>query len=226
MKRPILPPRLRAVADCVPEGASVADVGADHGLLALELLLSGRARRCVVTEIAAERLVPLRRRLGRGVDPSRVAFRAGDGLRALAGDAIPETVVIAGLGGRSLIRLLRDAGAPWEPVRRIVVQPQTEAPAVREALVGLGFRIDDERLVADSGRTYVVVAAARGDGEAALRHPALSRADWLAVGPVLARSGAPEVAAHWRRRLARLSGLRSARATEEAAQAERILRFL
>lgn len=226
MRPTALSPRLRAVADAVPSGAVVADVGADHGRLALELLASGRARRCFVTEVTPARLEHARRRLSGRVDPARIAFRAGDGLAALGEDEVPEAVVIAGLGGRTLVRLLRAAGNRLSRVRRLIVQPQTEAPTVREALVGLGWRFVDERLVVDAGRAYVVIAAEPGDGEAALRDRALTRADWLAAGPLLARSGAPEVAAHWRRRLARLAGFDSPRAAAEARQAVRILRFL
>ena len=48
-----LPPRLRALAELVPPGASLADIGTDHGYLPLALLAEGRITRAVGCDIGA-----------------------------------------------------------------------------------------------------------------------------------------------------------------------------
>ena len=53
MKRIELTPRLRAVADLVPEGARLADVGTDHAYLPAWLLQQGRIARAIVSDLRA-----------------------------------------------------------------------------------------------------------------------------------------------------------------------------
>lgn len=46
-----LPPRLRLIADWVPEGAYLADVGTDHGYLPTWLLLRGSIRGAIASDL-------------------------------------------------------------------------------------------------------------------------------------------------------------------------------
>src|ERR1700716_169083 len=92
-------PRLRAVAAAIPHASgSVADVGAGDGQLARHLSaggLRGVATECVPG--AFERL----QAANPGLD-----CRLGDGLSVLD-PAEVECVVLAGMGGRTMVRLLR-----------------------------------------------------------------------------------------------------------------------
>ena len=42
--------RLQAVADFVPQGSRVADIGTDHGYIAVELVKSGKAKFVVASD--------------------------------------------------------------------------------------------------------------------------------------------------------------------------------
>ena len=46
-----LPPRLRLIANWVPEGAYLADVGTDHGYLPTWLLLRGSIRGAIASDL-------------------------------------------------------------------------------------------------------------------------------------------------------------------------------
>ena len=48
--------RLRAVAGLVTEGASVADVGTDHGYMPIYLITTGTARKAIASDIMQDRL--------------------------------------------------------------------------------------------------------------------------------------------------------------------------
>src|SRR5262245_22370460 len=147
----MLSPRLAVVASFVPEGSVAADVGAGHGRLAAHLLRSGRCRRVVVVELSPSELalsaqVPgLERRLGDGLAP----VRPEDGV---------DTVVVAGMGGAAIAGIV--VRRPREvPIRRWVLQPQTEAGHLRGRLLEDGLGLAAERLVEDTGRFYVVLVA-------------------------------------------------------------------
>ena len=51
MKELVLQPRLRLLADMVPEGARLADVGTDHGYLPVFLLQKGRIAGAIASDI-------------------------------------------------------------------------------------------------------------------------------------------------------------------------------
>jgi tRNA (adenine22-N1)-methyltransferase len=53
MKELELTPRLMAIADQVPPGAKLADVGTDHAYLPVYLLLNGRIQSAVASDVNA-----------------------------------------------------------------------------------------------------------------------------------------------------------------------------
>lgn len=225
-----LPPRLAALADAVEPGARVADVGTDHGRLPLWLARSGRASFCLAIE-KDDRL--LRRAARPPADApwgGRLAYRSGDGLRAIRPSDAVDTIVLAGLGGRTIVRLLADGAASRVAPRRLVLQPRSEEALVRGWLSAHGFTLVSEALAAERGRLHPTIAAERGDDAALYRHPALGREDLLAAGPLLVRARAPELARLWRAQrdrfeaiAAEASGAAAGRARAGLARAERIL---
>jgi tRNA (adenine22-N1)-methyltransferase len=231
---PALAPRLAAVAALVPEGSRAADVGCDHGLLAVYLAASGRCAACIATEVDEASLARTRRPLDSAPWARLIVWRAGDGLAALEPDDAVDVVILAGLGAATILRLLSTPRLDVIAPGRIVVQPQTDTAAVRAWLAANGWAIVAETVVRDRGRFYEIAAAERGAGEAALAHPVLSRDDVLAAGPMLLRTAGAEFRALWEsrhRRLERIasSGARGAmahRALQRAHQAHRILATL
>jgi tRNA (adenine22-N1)-methyltransferase len=227
---PTLPPRLRAVADLVPVGAPVVDVGAGHGLLCLWLLARGRAPGCIATErdrAAGARLVDLAHVPGLDV-------RFGDGLQVLGDEDRGEVLVISGLGARTMLRILEEAGERVSRLRRLVLQPQTEAGRLRRWIVDRGLTMIEERMTLDRGRFYVTIAAEARTAVRSVSHPALCFDDLMEVGPCLVRSANPLVREYWHRVAARLdrvlerasAGSGRARAVRHRALARRVLAAL
>jgi tRNA (adenine22-N1)-methyltransferase len=214
----------------IPRGARVADVGAGHGLLCAWLLARRRCSVCYATDRDPAVVDRLRRP---GAAPGLEA-RLGDGLRALRRGDRPSVIVISGLGARSILRLLARAGGNAARVERLVLQPQTEAGRLRRRLVARGWSIEDERMVRDRDRLYVVIAADRRRSARPPVHERLAFDDLMEVGPCLVRSGDPLVREHWRRTRDRLDrvlaratpGRGRAQALRGRSLAERILAVL
>ncbi len=216
----------------VPQGSVVADIGTDHGLLPLRLLASGRAVRCIASEPTAARLAKAEAVASAGPARRALELRVGDGLAVLSpGDGV-DVAVIAGLGGHAIVRILDHPARARLALRRLVLQPQTDASLVRTWIVEHGFRHVEERLVRDRGRFYPLIAAE--PGREPLAHPRLSRADLLEAGPLLVLSGDPLVGLFWTRWLERheriLARARSGAARDEAVRqrdlARRVLEAL
>jgi len=190
----VLPPRLAAVASEIPDGSRVADVGSDHGLLPLWLAASGRAAYCLATEKNPALLARVRRADAGSPWTERLAYRAGDGLAAIRPEDRVDTVVLAGLGGRTIVRLLDVASAPGPLVRRLVLQPRSEPASVRRWLSAHGWRLVSERLIATRRRFHITLAAELGDDADVYRDAVLDRDDLFAAGPLLVRAAGAELA--------------------------------
>lgn len=224
--------RLAAVASLVTRGTRVADIGSGHGRLARRLLASGRCPYCVATERTPELLERIRLFPPAHPLASCQALRWGDGLDALRpADAI-DTVVVAGLGGLSIVAIL-DAGLPrLRSVGRIVLQPQTDHGYLRRWLLGAGFGIVEERLAGERGRFYAVIAAEASPDAAPPSYPGLASEDLLEAGPCLVRERNPLLAPYWRRQQERLvrilarnpGGAARSRLIRQLTSAHRILR--
>jgi tRNA (adenine22-N1)-methyltransferase len=188
------------VAELVPAGSRVADVGSGHGLLPRHLLALGRAAWCVATERDERRL----RSVLHDPDDPRLSLRHGDGLAPLEPEDRLDAVVIAGLGGPSIARIL---GSPrWEALgaRRLVLQPQTGAAGLRRWLAGHGFALADERLVLSAGRFYPILAVERGRWVDHDHDAGLDRDDLLEAGPLLVLRREPLLRPLWKREEDRL----------------------
>ena len=155
-----LPPRLAAIAALVPDGARLADVGTDHALLPIRLLLDGKIQSAVATDI---RPGPLSR-------AKENAYAAGvqdlscvlcDGLTGISPDSV-DTVVIAGMGGENIAAIL--AAAPWtaDGCHTLLLQPQSRAESLRQFLSENGYRIAREELVLDRGTLYPAMEVTAG----------------------------------------------------------------
>ena len=100
-----LPPRLAAIAELVPVGRALADVGTDHALLPLWLLRRGRIPSAIATDIHKAPLERTRASLG---DVSGLRLILCDGLDGVEAGEVA-TVVIAGLGGDNMADILSRA---------------------------------------------------------------------------------------------------------------------
>ncbi|MDR1203993.1 MAG: class I SAM-dependent methyltransferase [Peptococcaceae bacterium] len=155
--------RLRAVADMVPEGLTLADIGTDHGLLLCQLVKTGRIPYGIGVEL---NMGPFRRAQAAvresGLE-SRVEIRQGNGLGPLKpGEAA--VVAAAGMGGGSIRGILEAAG--WiRQLQCLILQPMTEVAEVRYWLSGHGWKIIEEDAVKEGGKYYQIIKAAPGPAE-------------------------------------------------------------
>lgn len=192
-------PRLAAVADAVPPGSRVADVGTDHAQLLTWLVAHGRASAGIGIDVKAGPLEQARRTLAeagvRGVE-----LRQGSGLLPLAPGEV-DVVVLAGMGGARMVRLLEEGAAVLGRLRALVLQPNTEWALVRRWVAARGFGLASEVMVEDRGKHYVVLDVRPQAG--AREGPSWSE-DELELGPRLLVERSPAFIAWLRHELARI----------------------
>ena len=157
-----LQPRLLCIAEAVPSGARLADIGTDHAYLPVWLLREGRIPYAIASDINRGPLEHARRTAEVYGVAARMDFRLCAGLDRIApGEA--DTVVVAGMGGETIVSIL--SVAPWlrEGGVVLLLQPMTKAEVLRRYLTENGFCIASERLVEDKGTIYAVLRAEAGE---------------------------------------------------------------
>lgn len=144
--------RLEAVLGLVPPCRHLVDVGCDHAWVPLAAVRRGLAGRATGVDRAAAPLAAAQRNLDAWGE-TRVELLRADGLRGWA-DETAQVVVLAGLGARSIIRVIETApvglqrGAAW------VLQPNTEWAGLRHWARRHGLHLQAERMVLEDGRYF------------------------------------------------------------------------
>jgi len=157
MRKRITSPRLEAVLSFVI-GPCLADIGTDHGYLAISACQEGIIEKALACDISPGPLSKAQENIKRyGLD-NQISTRLGFGLDPVKpGEA--QCVVIAGMGGMRVIDILQKNPEVVKQIRRLIVQPQHDIPKVRQTLHGMGFAIIDEKMIREDERFYTVIAA-------------------------------------------------------------------
>lgn len=157
MKLPISN-RLLCCASMLAPGCRAADIGTDHGYLAIYLLQKNIAVSVVAADLREQPLAKARRNARRYDVYDKIRFVCCDGLRAIDPDQI-DSVVCAGMGGDCIIHILQNAAWLRDARFALVLQPQSAGQALRQYLTEQGFGIECETLAKDGGFYYTVLRA-------------------------------------------------------------------
>ncbi|HBK84638.1 MAG TPA: SAM-dependent methyltransferase [Firmicutes bacterium] len=154
--------RLQRVADFVPETTCIADIGSDHGYLAAWLLLTGRVQHTIAGELNRDPAERARLTACAAGLEEKMLVREGAGLSVLQPGEV-DTVVIAGMGGATIVQILESNPSVLPDLRRLVLQPNIGGAQVRHWLSEHGWAIIDEALVAENSIIYEIIVAEPGE---------------------------------------------------------------
>lgn len=155
--------RLHAIANLVPEGTRVIDVGTDHAMIPVWLAQTGRSPQIWASDIRPGPLDSARKLIDQTDTGDRVQTRMTNGLSGF-GPEDADTIIIAGMGGETMVNIL--AAAPWtNNGTLLILEPQSKQTVLRRWLLENGFSISHEQLVKDSNRIYPIFLAKAGKPE-------------------------------------------------------------
>lgn len=156
--------RLYAVASLVTEGASVADIGTDHGYVPIYLIKNKIASRVIAMDINKG---PLERAkmhiIGHGLK-GQIETRLSDGLKKVNPGEV-DGMIAAGMGGALVIKILEESKAVVDTLEFLILQPQSEISKVRKYLNKNGLVIIEEDMVEEEGKYYPMMKVIHGQPE-------------------------------------------------------------
>ena len=214
-----LSPRLEAVLAAAGRCGVLADICADHALVALAAVARGAATHAIAVELRSAPLLLASRNLALSRLGGRVLLVRGSGLAPVRR---ADVIVIAGVGGDLAAQLLGAAGSLGAPslglTSRVVVQPNRHSREVRAWARGAGFHLVEERAVAEGEQLHLVLSFEKRGGEDPAYGARPVEAELL-LGPLLLASADPAARLFLRRERQRLRALSGHRAEFACAAA-------
>lgn len=154
--------RLQAVVNLITKGAKVADIGCDHAYLSIYMVEENLASKVIAMDVNKGPLERAKENIKQYHFENQIETRLSDGLMALEPGEV-DTLLIAGMGGALMQRILTGKREVLKQVKELVLQPQSEIREMRFFLEEIGFHIIKEDMVMDAGKYYVILKARRED---------------------------------------------------------------
>lgn len=157
-----LTPRLQAIAELIPHGSVVADIGTDHAYLPVYLLQEQISQCVIAADINQAPLEQARETVAAFNCLKKIDLRLGNGIHVLRKDDNVDTLVIAGLGGRTIAAILAEGRNHLAGIERLILQPMNETGYLRMFLAQNGYALVQETLVIEGKRLYEIICARPG----------------------------------------------------------------
>ncbi|MCL2397535.1 MAG: class I SAM-dependent methyltransferase [Defluviitaleaceae bacterium] len=152
--------RLQKIAEMVRH-PSVVDVGTDHAMLPVFLAQQNVANKILATDVNAGPLASASANIAAYGMSDAIRTKLCDGLDGVTPGEY-DTCIIAGMGGRLIIRILEQNIETMRCFKQLIVSPQRHAEEVRRFLHTSGFYISDEVMMEESGKFYNILDCSPG----------------------------------------------------------------
>ncbi|WP_350344761.1 class I SAM-dependent methyltransferase [Proteinivorax tanatarense] len=176
--------RLKAVANLVGECKILADIGTDHCYIPIYLLKKGKTNNAIASDINEGPLQAAEETVKKNNLNEKVSIRLGNGLAPLKENDFIDVIVIAGMGGETIVNILENIPCHLTKCRYIL-QPMTDISLVRKWLDEKSYKITNEEIAKEVNRYYTVIEAQHQSNA-----PKLSEIE-TQFGPVLLKKKHP-----------------------------------
>lgn len=150
--------RLNAIYNLVDYGSSLADIGADHGQLVIELYHNKVCKKLFCNDNKIGPYTILKCNVSKVSDDIEVSLSSGI-------EALPsyiDTIVIAGMGGDLIVDILNKNKEKLNNIFTLILAPNTNACLVREVVSKLGYKITKEVVVFEK-HYYQIIRFDKGE---------------------------------------------------------------
>ena len=147
----------------VSPGNRLVDVGTDHGYVPISLCEGKQIPSAIAMDINEGPLLRAKSHIEEAGLTGYIQTRLSDGLAALkAGEG--DTVLIAGMGGILMEKILHEGRETLSSVRELILQPKSDIAGVRQWLDRNEWQIVCEDIVMEEGKYYPMMKAVQGRG--------------------------------------------------------------
>ena len=164
ISRPKLSQRLLCAASFVRDGSFIADIGTDHAYIPIDLMMRGKIRGAVASDINKGPLERASANLHRFGISEGITLNLSNGLEGIE-QFCPDDILILGMGGELITEILASAPFTKNNKIRLILQPMTHPEKIREFLSKNMFGIVHEEIVIEDKIYQIIVASFCGKSE-------------------------------------------------------------
>jgi tRNA (adenine22-N1)-methyltransferase len=155
----LLSKRLEAIANMIDQDDIVLDIGTDHGYLPIYLVSNQIIKLAIACDIKDSPLKMASKNVEKANLKDKIKLVLSDGLESIK--SYFNTIVIAGVGPRTIINILTNGEAKIKG-KTLILQSNVSSNLVRAWLSSNSFKIIDEALVFEHNNYYEIIKAVNG----------------------------------------------------------------
>lgn len=157
-----LSPRLDVISKHIIGHQTMADIGCDHGLLSIYMVLNGFVPKAIAMDLRPAPLKKAQACIRKYQLEGQIDTRLSDGLEKLK-PSEAETTVIAGMGGILIKDILNHEGNVFLKTKKLILQPMNNGHILRTYLIQHGYQTDCELLAKEDRRIYEIIVVTEGE---------------------------------------------------------------
>ena len=181
--------RLETIYEMVSFNNVVADIGSDHALLPIALVLNGKVTRAYASEVNEGPYDMSVKNIEKYNLTNYIIPVLSDGISELEADVT--CITICGMGGNLISDILDSNKEKLAHVNEIIIQPNNNEETARIWLVNNGYDIQDEKIVYEDEVYYEIIKAVKREQERRYSK------EELYFGPVLLANKSDEFVNKW-----------------------------
>lgn len=144
--------RLSMILSLVQPCSVLADIGTDHGYLALQALQTHVAKHVIAADVRTGPLKQAQKTFAQANVFENIHYVLSDGMRSIM-DPV-DCVVLGGMGADLILKIITQDLERFKAIPQIIVQANTKQPLLRQSMAELGFKLVEEKIVVD-GFIYI-----------------------------------------------------------------------
>lgn len=149
--------RLSTAASYVRSGAFVADIGTDHAYLPIQLVLSGKVKHALASDINSGPILKAKENIRKYGLEDKIETQIANGLCGIE-KLKPTDILICGMGGELIAKIIDESEYVRNKDIRLILQPMTSVYELREYL-SRGFSTIAENIICEDGKIYQIICA-------------------------------------------------------------------
>ncbi|MDD3241525.1 MAG: class I SAM-dependent methyltransferase [Bacilli bacterium] len=151
--------RLKAISNYIEDNSNIIDVGCDHSLLGIYLCLNRNNIKVIASDINKNPLIQAKANIEKYNLYDKIEVKLGNGIDTI--DEKTDTIVISGMGGKTIIDILNDK-RKIKNINKIVLSPNNDINLVRKHLIKMKYYISNEELIKEKGIVYTILEFKKG----------------------------------------------------------------
>lgn len=153
--------RLKAISRLVTDVKTMVDIGCDHAYLPIYLVKNKIIDRAIATDISRGAIDIAVNNIKKNGLENQIKTYLCDGIQNIDVSSY-ECMNISGMGGITIINILKDSREKLNTFKKFILSPQSEEEEFLEGIKSLGLEVYDEEFIKDNNKFYHIYLIKNG----------------------------------------------------------------